>query len=245
MEVLLRQRYFDKVHLMIGPYYYQYSNLFKENTGNVLTKPQQVGLDFTDVFSKKAYLGGKLALRLDNTNSDLFPTRGIHWDNKFVSVAGIKKGSDYFSSFTSRMSVFISKGNPAKLVTVVAFGGGHIFSRNFEFFQALDIGANEYLHGFRKNRYTGSSMAYGSLEFKLKLFDVNSYILPGPFGITGFYDIGRVWLKSQSSRNWHSAFGGGFYFIPFNQFVISASAGISGKEKLLSFNLGTRIGLTF
>ena len=88
-------------------------------------------------------------------------------------------------------------------------------------------------------------MAYGSLEFKLKLFDVDSYILPGPFGITGFCDLGRVWLKGQSSRTWHSALGGGFYFIPFNQFIISASAGISGKEKLLSFNLGTRIGLTF
>jgi Calcineurin-like phosphoesterase len=245
MEALLRKRYFDKLHLMIGPYYYQYSNKFKENTGNVLTKPQLVGLNFNDVFSKKAYLGGKLAIHLDNRNSDLFPTRGVHWDNEFVAAAGLKKGSDNFSSFTSHMSIFISKGNPAKLVTVVAFGGGHIFSKNFEFFQALDIGANENLHGFRKNRYAGTSMAYGSLEFKLKLFNVNSYILPGPFGITAFYDIGRVWLKGEHYKNWHSAFGGGIYYIPFNRFVFSASAGISGKDKLLSFNLGTKIGLTF
>jgi outer membrane protein assembly factor BamA len=191
------------------------------------------------------YMGGKLAIHLDNRNSDLFPTRGIRWDNEFVAVAGIKKGSDNFSSLTSHMSVYISKGDPAKLVTVVSFGAGHIFSKNFEFFQALDIGANENLHGFRKNRYAGTSMAYGSLEFKLKLFDVNSYILPGPFGITAFYDIGRVWLKGESLKNWHSAFGGGFYYIPFNRFVISASAGISGKDKLLSFNLGTKVGLTF
>ncbi len=245
MEALFRHRYFDKFHLTIGPYYYQYSNNYKENTGNVMAKPQLVGLDSADIFSKKAYLGGKLALHLDNRNNDLFPTRGIHWDNEFVSVAGIKKGSDNFSSFTSNMSIYISQGDPTRLVTVLALGGGHIFSKNFEFFQALDIGANDKLHGFRKNRYTGTSMAYGSLEFKLKLFDVNSYILPGPFGITGFYDIGRVWLKGQSSRNWHSAFGGGFYYIPFNRFVISASAGISGKDKLFGFNLGTKIGLTF
>jgi outer membrane protein assembly factor BamA len=245
IEALLRHRYFDKFHFMIGPYYYQYSNQFKENTGNVLAKPRQVGLDSADIFSNKAYLGGKLSLHLDNRNNDLFPTRGIHWDNEFVGLAGLRKGSDNFSSFTSHMSVYISQGDPAKLVTVVSFGAGHIFSKNFEFFQALDIGAGENLHGFRKNRYAGTSMAYGSLELKLKLFDVDSYVLPGPFGITGFCDIGRVWLKGQRSSTWHSAIGGGFYFIPFKQFIISASAGISGKEKLLSFNLGTRIGLTF
>ena len=245
MEALLRKRYFDKVHLMIGPYYYQYSNKYKENTGNVLTKPREVGLDSADIFSKKAYLGGKLVLHLDNRNSDLFPTRGIHWHNEFVAVAGIKKGSNNFSSFTSHMSIYISKGNPARLVTVVAFGGGHIFSKNFEFFQALDIGAGENLHGFRKNRYAGASMAYGSLEFKLRLLNVDSYILPGQFGITAFYDIGRVWLKGEHYKNWHSAFGAGLYYIPFNRFIISASTGISGKDKLLSFNIGTKIGLTF
>ena len=245
IQALLRKRYFEKFRLMIGPYYYQYSNRIKENSGNVLTNPQLVGLDPADIFSTKTYLGGKLALDLDNRNYALFPTRGVHWDNEFVYAAGLKKGSDNFSSFTSHMSIFISQGEPAKLVSVLSFGAGHIFSKNFEFFQALDIGAGENLHGFRKNRYSGTSMAYGSLELKLKLFDVNSYILPGPFGITGFYDIGRAWLKGEHSKQWHSAFGAGFYFIPFNRFILSASKGVSGKDRLLSFNVGTKIGLTF
>jgi hypothetical protein len=245
LEALFRKRYFEKFHLMLGPYYYQYSNRYKDNTGNVLAKPQLVHLDSADIFSNKAYLGGKMALHLDNRNSDLFPTRGIHWDNEFTGLVGIKKGSDNFSSFTTDMSVYVSQGDPPKVIAVFGFGYGHIFSKNFEFFQALDIGANDNLHGFRKNRYAGTSTAYGSLEFRIKLFDINSYILPGPFGLTVFSDIGRVWLKTERSRNWHTAFGGGFYYIPFNQFVISASAGISGKDKLLSFNLGTRIGLTF
>ncbi len=245
VEALLRKRYFDKFHLLVGPYFYQYSNSYTYNTGNVLAKPQLVGLDSADIFSQKAYLGGKLALHLDNRNNTLFPTRGVRWDNEFTSIAGLKKGSDNFSSFTSDMSVYVSQGDPAKLIAVLGLGYGHIFSKNFEYFQALDIGANNNLHGFRKNRYAGSSTAYGSLEFRIKLFDVNSYIMPGPFGLTVFSDIGRVWLKSERSRNWHTAFGAGFYYIPFNQFVISASAGISGKDKLLSFNLGTRVGLTF
>ena len=184
-------------------------------------------------------------MHIDNRNNKFFPTRGVNWNNEFVSAAGLKKGSNYFSSFTSDMTVYVSQGDPTKLIAVLGFGGGHIFSKNFEFFQALDKGANENLHGFRKNRYAGTSTAYGSLELRIKLFDVKSYILPGPFGLTVFSDIGRVWLKGEHYKNWHSSFGGGFYYIPFKQFVISASAGISGKDKLLSFNLGTKIGLTF
>lgn len=245
VEALFRKRFFEKFHLLVGPYYFHYSNSYKENTGNVLAKPQLVGLDSADIFSRKDYLGGKLALHLDNRNNTLFPTRGVRWDNVFTYVAGMKKGSDNFSSFKSDMSVYISQGDPAKRIAVLGLGYGHIFSKNFEYFQALDIGANNNLHGFRKNRYAGTSTAYASLEFRIKLFDLNSYILPGPFGLTVFSDLGRVWLTNERSRTWHTAFGGGFYFIPFNQFVISASAGIAGKDKLLSFNIGTKIGLTF
>lgn len=245
MEALLRKRYFEKFHVLVGPSYFQYSNRYKDNTGNVLTKPRQVGLDSADIFSNKAYLGGKFALHFDNRNNNLFPTRGVLWNNQFIGMAGMKKGSDNFSSFTSDMSIYVSQGNRAKVIAVLGFGYGHIFSKNYEYFQAMDIGASNNLHGFRKNRYTGTSKAYSSLELRLKLFDITSYLMPGPFGITAFYDIGRVWMKGESSRQWHSAVGGGIYFIPFNQFMISAFAGISGKDKLLSFNLGTKIGLTF
>jgi len=245
IQTLLRIRYQEKIQLMMGPYYYQYSNSYKENKGNVMTNPQLVGLDPADIFSRKAYLGGKFAIHLDNRNNDLFPTRGIHWDNELVAAAGMKKGSDNFSSITTHVSIYISKGAPARLVTVVAFGGGRILSKNYEFFQAMDIGAGENLHGFRKNRYAGRSMTYGSLEFKLRLLNVNSYILPGQLGLTAFYDIGRVGLKGEHYKGWHSAVGAGLYYIPFNRFIISASTGISGKDRLLSFSVGTKIGLTF
>ena len=143
------------------------------------------------------------------------------------------------------MTVYASLGDPTPLVVVVGLGGGKIFNEDFEFFQAMNIGVGNNIHGFRKNRYTGQSSPYGSVELRLKLFEVKSYFLPGPFGLTGFYDIGRVWLRNEHSRIWHSAYGGGFYFIPFNMFMVSASMGFAGKEKLYNITLGTKINLTF
>lgn len=143
------------------------------------------------------------------------------------------------------MTIYASQREPAKLIAVIRFGGGHIFGKNFEYFQALELGSNNGLYGFRKNRYAGKSSIYGSLELRAKLFEINTGILPGPVGLLGFYNAGKVGLKDIRDRKWHNAFGGGVYFIPFNLFFISASAGFSGKEKLYNISIGSKINLTF
>lgn len=244
-EALIRRRYFDKLHIMAGPYYFQYWNKYADNSSRILGKPTLVQLDSMDVYSNKSYLGGKLAVQFDNRNNDIFPTRGVFWTNELISTAGLGKNSHNFTKLSSDMTVYASLSDPARLVAVVGFGGGKILNDSFEFFQAMNIGVGNNLHGFRKNRYTGRSSAYGSLELRLKLFELKSYFLPGPVGLIGFYDIGRVWMKNEHSRIWHSAYGGGFYFVPFNMFMVSATAGFSAQEKLFNITLGTKINLIF
>jgi len=77
LEALLRKRYFEKIHLMVGPYFYQYNNKFSDNAGTVLGKPQQLHLDSADIFSKKTYDSGKLAFSVHNRNKEFLQTRGI------------------------------------------------------------------------------------------------------------------------------------------------------------------------
>ena len=88
-------------------------------------------------------------------------------------------------------------------------------------------------------------MAYGSAELRYKLFRLKSHFLPGDVGVLGFYDIGRVWKKGESSQKWHNSTGGGIYFVPFNMVMVSATLGISDEDKLFNFTLGTKFNLTF
>ena len=37
---------------------------------------------------------------------------------------------------------------------LLKFGAAHLFNKKFEYFQALTLGAENGLMGFRKNRYT-------------------------------------------------------------------------------------------
>ena len=143
------------------------------------------------------------------------------------------------------MTVYASLNNERKLFAIIRLGGGHIFSKNYEYFQALNLGSNNVIRGFRKNRFSGSSMLYGSGELRVKLFKSQSYFLPGDVGVIGFYDIGRVYKKDEVSHRWHNSYGGGLYYAPFNLIVISGTVGISKEDQLLNFSLGTKFNLTF
>jgi outer membrane protein assembly factor BamA len=140
-------------------------------------------LDPESVFRSKTYLGAKAQIDIDNLNDELFPTRGIQWLTEYTQLAGVKGNAKSLGKLTSDMSVYASLSMPAKLVAVLRLGAGHIFNDDFEYFQALNLGANNFLRGFRKNRFSGQTLGYGSIELRARLFRSRSYILPGDVGL--------------------------------------------------------------
>lgn len=244
-SVLLRRRLGNISSVSAGPAFYNYWNHLSDNKNKILSTPSLVGLDSINVYRTKAYAGGKLSLLINNVNSELLPTRGIFWNTEFSTLAGMNKNSRAITALSSDMTVYSSLTDPARVVSVLRLGAGHIFSKNYEYFQAMNLGQNNFLRGFRKNRFSGSSLAYGSLSFLIKLFDSKSYILPGSIGVIAFDDVGRVWAENQKSNKWHNAAGGGLYYSPFNMVIISAALGFSEEETLLNISIGTKFNLTF
>ena len=244
-DLLIRKRMTDFFDVSIGPAYYHYWNKFEDNKNRILANPAIIGSDSASVYAVKDYLGGKIRFDINFVNNEQLPTRGIQWYSEFSSMYGLNNKSKNLMRFTTDMTVYGSLSELRKLVGILRVGGGHIFSKNFEYFQALNLGANNYVRGFRKDRFTGSGLLYGSVELRVKLFKSESYILPGDVGVIGFYDIGRVWMRHEDSKKWHQSYGGGFYYSPFNIVIVSATVGISDEDKLLNFSLGTKFRLTF
>ena len=207
--------------------------------------PSIVGLDSATIYSEKAYAGGKLSVNINNLNAELFPTRGIDWSTNFTSMQGLNTISKPITKLESNMVVYASLSDLSSVVAVLKIGGGHIFSNQFEYFQALTLGADNYLRGYRKQRFSGSSLAYADLEMRIKICDIKSYIMPGALGVIGFNDFGRVWIKNDHSNVWHDAYGAGLYYTPFNMVIISATTAFSGEETLFNFTIGAKINLTF
>jgi DNA repair exonuclease SbcCD nuclease subunit len=244
-DVLLKRKLARVFSVLAGPSFYHYWNKPINNKDYILGKPSLVGLDSTEIYSVKSYAGVKLGMLVNNLNDELFPTRGINWLTMFTQLQPLTNTASTLTKLESDMTVYASMSVPARWVTVLRLGGGHIFSNKLEYFQAMTLGANNFLRGFRKNRFSGNSLAYGSLEFRIKLFDSKSYVLPGQVGLVAFNDVGRVWLKGENSKQWHYAYGGGFYYVPYNMVLVSATVAFSKEEQLVNFTLGTKLNLTF
>ena len=244
-DLMLRKRFHNLAELSIGGSYYHYWNYYNDNKGKILAQPLLVGLDSTNIYSDKSYAGAKIAIVIHNVNSDLLPTRGVFWNTEFTSLFGINKNSRQITKITSDMAVYSSLSDPTRLVSVLRLGYGHIFSENYEYFQALNLGANNYLRGFRKNRFSGKSLFYLSTELRFKLFESKSYIVPGAVGLLAFNDLGKVWVKNVTSRKWHDSFGGGLYYSPYNFAIVSATIAFSNEGNLFNFSIGTKFNITF
>jgi hypothetical protein len=244
-ELLFRKKPFSILNVSFGPAFYHYWNRYTNNKSYILGKPSQIGLDSADVYGVKTYAGVKAGVELNNLNNDLFPTRGIRWTNNVTLMQPLNRNSEQLNKIESDMVVYASLKIPARVIGVIKMGGGHIFNKNVQYFQALSLGQNNVLRGFRKNRFSGHSLAYGSLELRIKLVDSKSYIFPGQIGVIAFNDIGRVWYKGESSKKWHNVVGGGFYYNPFNLVIVSATIGVSPEETVFNFSLGTKFNLTF
>jgi outer membrane protein assembly factor BamA len=228
-----------------GPSFYHYWYDPKPNQGRVLQEPAEVGLDSLSVHSRKSYAGGKAAFTINTLNNELLPTRGVSWITEFTALQSLNESAKSLTRLNSTLDVYAVLDQPNRLLAALHFGGGHIFSDHFEYFQALSLGGNNYLRGYRVNRFSGASMAYASAELKLKLFDFKTHLIKGDLGLVGFNDIGRVWLPAEYSKKWHHGYGGGIYLIPFNAVMVSALVAMSEEETLFNLSIGTRLNMVF
>jgi len=243
--LMLRKRMGDVLHLTAGPQFYRYWILPGENTGKILNNPGLLGLDSASVYQAKSYLGGRINLLINNLGDELIPLRGINWLTTLSHFAGLSGTISPVTTLTSDMTVHGAVTIPAKVVGIFKIGGGHIFNRSFEYFQALDLGHNNFLRGFRKNRFAGSSSLYTSIELRVRLTKVNSYVLPGDLGIFGFNELGKVWMRDQASKKWHHSVGGGLYYTMFNAVIVSAGAAYSKENVLFNISIGPRFNIVY
>lgn len=242
-EMLLRTRIGKVAAFSFGPTFTQYSADLNDNKDRLINdpllfKPEQI-------FTTKYYAGAKANFNIEYIDNKLFPKRGITWYNSVLSTQGLNSASRNLTKYSSDMTVYANVTGHSTVTAIIRVGGGKILSKNPEYFQLLTLGANNFNRGYLKNRFSGDASLYSGFETRIKLRDSKSYLVPGEFGIVGFYDIGRVWYRGEVSRRWHDSYGGGLYYAPFNLAMISATIGVSPENNLFNFSVGAKINLTF
>lgn len=180
-----------------------------------------------NVYSQRTQAGVVASFALDTrTKGSLVPHKGLYWITDITGMKGVNPTANSYGQIKTEFGFYIHPGNDSTFVIANRVGGGTTLG-NAAYYQQLKLGGADNLRGYYTWRFTGKTMAYHNIEFRLKLADYTSYLLPGTLGIIGFNDIGRVWTPGESSSTWHDGYGGGIYFLPAQLISIQAVVGFS------------------
>ena len=191
------------------------------------------------VFGTKFFTGASFGVEFDNRDRKDLPQSGLYFATDWGWKHEIGKGSNQFLKSSNVFSVYKTILN--NRLTLANRVGSDIVWGSPYFYQHTQLGGEGSLRGYNSKRFTGKSSLYNNFDLRLKVWELNSYILPATFGAIGFYDVGRVWMTGEQSNKWHNGYGGGIYISPANLFIFQAVIGVS-KEAVLPY---LRLGMSF
>jgi hypothetical protein len=240
IEPALRWKSEKGSSLSIGPSFQFYHYNAEDNIGRFTTNTSFIGsYDSSTIKQDKSHLGLVMNYTHDKRNNKIFPAWGSYINIRVQGYTGMNGYSKSFVQVTPEVALYKSLNARQTIILAERLGGGVSFGKT-AFYQSLFIGGQENLLGYRQYRFAGQHSFYNNLELRIKLADFASYILPGQFGLTGFFDIGRVWENHDNSGEWHNGVGGGFYFAPAQLVVLQLVAGHSTEGWYPYFTMGFR-----
>lgn len=227
------------VMFSVGPSIQHYAFDSIENKGRFILNTLVNSYDSNSISRSKTHGGVVMNFTINKKNSPIIPTSGYYFNIKLQALAGF---GDYAKSFGQLIPEFAvyQKLNPKGTIVVADRIGGGITVGKSAFYQSLFIGGHENLLGYRQYRFAGEHTVYNNFEIRMKIANFTGYIVPGQFGLTGFYDIGRVWVDDEHSDKWHNGLGGGLFFAPAQLVVINVVAGYSNEGWLPYVTMGFR-----
>lgn len=219
---------------VLGQYYNSYA---AANTNKFLNAYNQQHPE-EHVFSTKTFSGLVAGTSLDTRDNNKFPTNGVLWNTTVDGMTGLNVSNNTFGQIHSEFSFYISPGQDSAFVIADRIAGGYMIG-HASYFQYFGLGGPQSMQGFHTNRFVGDAIAYNNFELRWKVAKLHWYLLPSTIGLVAFDDFGRVWLKGESSNQWHDTYGGGLFLMP-GKVTLMAVVGVSKETVLPYLSLGFR-----
>ena len=224
----------------VGPALQYYDYEAGDNKGRFINQQSLIGTyDSATIDKSKLHLGGRLNFTYDNRKGAILPTSGFLVSATLTAYKGRGDYARDYGQFTPEFSFYQSL-NVARTLVISDRIGGIVSLGHPAFYQAAFLGGQGNLLGYRQYRFAGRNAVFNNFELRLKLADVSSYIFPGELGLSGFFDIGRVWAYNDHSDTWHNGQGGGIYYAPAQLVVFKLIAGHSNEGWYPYISMGMR-----
>lgn len=189
------------------------------------------------LFSPDHFAGAALKFSVSQLDNEIVPEKGITFAGKGRYTRNLQDQNQSYADLGGDLQLYLPL--IPKISLAVSGGGSTIFGSP-KFYQYPMIGGGLNLRGFLLQRFHGKSTFYNSNELRF-LTNFRSYIMNGKFGLLAFLDNGKVWMPSQVSKTWHTGYGGGILFAPFNIILLDVTYGISKEDKLIQVRVRKKL----
>ncbi|MAW96940.1 MULTISPECIES: phosphoesterase [unclassified Leeuwenhoekiella] len=193
-----------------------------------------------DALRSNDFLGVDAKYSYENTTGGSFPTLGLSASLQSGYKTYLTKGSGKsgFAYLIPSLSIDYEL-HPSGVVVLASKLKSHInFGTDFEFYQGAQIGAEAGLRGYRFQRFTGKSSLYQSSDLRVSLKRFQTSVIPIVLGVYTGFDYGRVWVVDDTSKVWHTSYGGGIFINGLNLITARASLFTSADGARFNFGLG-------
>jgi hemolysin activation/secretion protein len=153
--------------------------------------------------------GGRLGVVVDRRDDPPAATKGGLLSLEGTYYPRVWSATDAFGEVRGEAAVLAPTPIPSRPTLALRAGGQKVFGR-YPFHEAAYLGGGETVRGLPRQRYAGDASAYGNAELRFPLRQRPGAAVPR-FGVFGLADVGRVFLKGESSDRWHTAWGGGLW----------------------------------
>ena len=186
--------------------------------------------------SRPQYLGVSGRYQYENRDDAAFPTLGMEVSLEAGYKQEISGTGDQFGYVIPTLALDHRLVPSGDLVLATRWKAHFNIGDGYAFFQGAQIGASDGPRSYRNQRFTGKTAYYQLTDLRYQFGQMKTALLPVSLGVFGGFDYGRVWQPGESSRKWHTSYGGGFFLNGAQRF--SANVSLFDGADGLRFSLG-------
>lgn len=159
-----------------------------------------------------AQLGVRAQALVDGRDSGVYPRSGTTLHLRASGYPGLLSADGAFGSVFAAGTTYLTAEVGRPLTLALRAGGERVWGP-FPVHEAAFLGGSRTVRGYAYQRYAGEASLFGNAELRAPIGEVPLLLLRGRLGALALADAGRVYAGGESPGGWHTAYGGGLWFL--------------------------------
>ncbi|MEO6694277.1 MAG: BamA/TamA family outer membrane protein, partial [Ignavibacteria bacterium] len=186
------------------------------------------------------FIGINSAIKFDTRDNAAETNKGFYAGLFGNYTPDILKNNSSFGKAGFDLRAYISSDTVKGVTLALRTSGGKVWGKH-PFYESLFLGGINSLKGFSRERFAGDGLLLGQAELRIRLFRVN-LLIPGLLGISAFGGTGRVFVKGEDSKRWHSSYGGSIWITYLNR-MFNVGVTVAKSDEGFKYFFGTALFL--